>query len=359
MIKTLLRSSKCVRKIQLAVLVLLTASIVIPTWAESESADTETANRLSDIPYIDCFIKSADRYAVDVELAIAIAIVESSLNPEAVSSSDAIGVMQIKWPLTAEHLGITDRKLLFDPCINIDAGVSYLKELLDLNADIESGDPQIQALASYHLGPTTIASTATLPQKATDYADAVFKQRDILIEEEVSNGQNDEINGELNDEQSGEQSGEQGAGGPAEQAFENVLAEGPTALRGASNDAEEDLEINAPDGNLTRERRSTNTFSNQALGVADVVQQRQGDATPLKPVNPCSTAGVRSLILDTHNPTERGEKFRSWLKVTGVNCTESQLFKLRNSLPLWLGTALNSELLGAVEMLIEAKSEEL
>ena len=343
MIKTLLRSSKCVRKIQLAVLVLLTASIIIPTWAESESADTETANRLSDIPYIDCFIKSADRYAVDVELAIAIAIVESSLNPEAVSSSDAIGVMQIKWPLTAEHLGITDRKLLFDPCINIDAGVSYLKELLDLNADVESGDPQIQALASYHLGPTTIASTATLPQKATDYADAVFKQRDILIEEEVSNGQNDE----------------QGAGGAAEQAFENVLAEGPTTLRGASNDAEEDLEINAPDGNLTRERRPTNTFSNQALGVADVVQQRQGDATPLKPVNPCSTAGVRSLILDTHNPTERGEKFRSWLKVTGVNCTESQLFKLRNSLPLWLGTALNSELLGAVEMLIEAKSEEL
>ena len=99
---------------------------------------------------------------------------------------------------------------------------------------------------------------------------------------------------------------------------------------------------------------STNTFSNQTLDITDTGQQND-DLAQAKPEHPCSTAGVRSLLLGTHNPDERGEKFRGWLGKTGVNCTELQLLKLRNSLPLWLGTALNSELLGAVEMLMEEK----
>ena len=186
MIKSLLPSPTFIKHMQPAVLIFLTMPVFNMAWAEAENSDAKTDKRLSDIPYITCFIRSAERYEVDLELAIAVAIVESSLNPEAVSSSEAIGVMQIKWPLTAEHLGITQRELLFDPCINIDAGVSYLKELIDQNAEIESTDPLIQALGSYHLGPTTIANTEEFPQKAIDYAEAVFKQRDILAEDNTT-----------------------------------------------------------------------------------------------------------------------------------------------------------------------------
>ena len=341
MIKSLLRSPTFMKHMQPAMLVLLTMPVFNSAWAETENLDKETAKRLSDIPYITCFVRSAERYDVDVELAIAVAIVESSLNPEAVSSSDAVGVMQIKWPLTAEHLGITQRKLLFDPCVNIDAGVSYLKELIDQSAEIENNDPLIQALGSYHLGPTTIANTERFPQQAIDYAEAVFKQRDILAEDDTAS------------EQITDQITEKSANAATD--AEPELAEDTASLIEAHASKEKSGAQNDLQENLANEPASTNTFSNQTLDVADARQQ-SADLDQAKPGNPCSTAGVRSLLLGTHNPIERGEKFSGWLEKTGVNCTALQLVKIRNSLPVWLGTALDSELLGAVEMLLEEKS---
>ena len=313
MIKKLLQRST-LRPMQLALLVLLSGPSFTMTWAE------ENTDRLGDIPFAECFIRSAERYDVDVELAIAVAIVESSLNPDAVSSSDAIGVMQIKWPLTAEHLGITQRELLFDPCVNIDAGISYLKELLELNANSESGEPEVQALASYHLGPTTIANAETLPAQAVDYAKAVFKQRDTLLLDPAQ-------------------------AEPAETAANEEAAE--VAAASANADTPQQSNLEAVD--------QTNTFTAQSPVFDQVEESKRVVESPQVPQNPCSTVGVRSLVLNTHNPTERGEKFALWLTETGVNCNELQLLTLRNNLPLWLGTALNSELLGAVEALLEEK----
>ena len=341
MIKSLLPSPTFMRHMQPAVLIFLTMPVFNMAWAEAENSDAKTDKRLSDIPYITCFIRSAERYEVDLELAIAVAIVESSLNPEAVSSSEAIGVMQIKWPLTAEHLGITQRELLFDPCINIDAGVSYLKELIDQNAEIESTDPLIQALGSYHLGPTTIANTEEFPQKAIDYAEAVFKQRDILAEDNTTP---ERITDQISEEAAN-----------AANTTEPELAEEIASLRGELETTEESGAQNDLQENLANGLTLTNTFSNQILDVTSGGQQRT-DRVQAKPINACSTAGVRSLLLTTHNPDERGEKFSRWLETTGMNCTELQLLKLRNNLPVWLGTTLDSELLGAVEILLESKS---
>ena len=99
----------------------------------------------------------------------------------------------------------------------------------------------------------------------------------------------------------------------------------------------------------------TNTFTTQSPVFDQVEESKRVVESPQVPQNPCSTVGVRSLVLNTHNPTERGEKFALWLTETGVNCNELQLLTLRNNLPLWLGTALDSDLLGAVEALLEEK----
>ena len=135
---------------------------------------------LKDLPYRDCFSAAAEAYQREELMLIGIAVVESSLDPNAVSSAGALGLMQIKWPITANHLGIDEREALFDPCTNVDAGARYLRELLD---DLSSFAPEPRmrlALASYRLGPNGFDPNVPLPDAAQDYIKRVQAQRNGL-----------------------------------------------------------------------------------------------------------------------------------------------------------------------------------
>lgn len=90
---------------------------------------------------------SASKYAVDPNLAVAIAKAESNLSPEVVSSAGAVGVMQLM-PETARNLGVRN---INDPRENIDGGVRYLKQLLtSFNGDIT------KSVAAYNAGPAAV-----------------------------------------------------------------------------------------------------------------------------------------------------------------------------------------------------------
>ena len=144
------------------------------------AAESTLEDPLAALPYQDCFASAADRYQIDEALLMGIAIVESSMDPDAISSANALGLMQIKWPITATHLGITDRQTLFDPCTNIDAGARYLRELLD---DLAAFSPQPRrrlALASYRLGPSGFDPNVPLPANAQDYIEKVMAQERLL-----------------------------------------------------------------------------------------------------------------------------------------------------------------------------------
>ena len=149
--------------------------------AASTPADPPQAQALlEELPYRTCFRSAAATYQIEESLLIGIAIVESSLDPNAVSSANALGLMQIKWPITANHLGIEERQALFDPCTNIDAGARYLRELLD---DLGSFalEPRMRlALASYRLGPNGFDPNLPLPANAQDYIERVRAQQDTL-----------------------------------------------------------------------------------------------------------------------------------------------------------------------------------
>ena len=145
-----------------------------------EPAQPEPEDPLQNLPFKACFTEAASAYDLEESLLIGIAIVESSLDPDAVSKADAVGLMQIKWPITANHLGIQDRQELFDPCLNIDAGARYLRELLD---DLSNFGPQPRlrlALASYRLGPSGFDPNVPLPATAEDYIKQVQAQRQSL-----------------------------------------------------------------------------------------------------------------------------------------------------------------------------------
>ena len=135
---------------------------------------------MAALPFSGCFTAAADKYQIEEALLMGIAIVESSMDPEAISSSEALGLMQIKWPITANHLGITDRPTLFDPCTNIDAGARYLRELLDDLAGFSPEPRRRLALASYRLGPNGFDPNVPLPANAQDYIEKVTAQERLL-----------------------------------------------------------------------------------------------------------------------------------------------------------------------------------
>lgn len=156
----------------------------LPSLPTSDPATVAGEDSIDDpmtaLPFAGCFTAAADKYQIEEALLMGIAIVESSMDPDAISSSDALGLMQIKWPITANHLGITDRRALFDPCTNIDAGARYLRELLD---DLVGFSPEPRrrlALASYRLGPNGFDPNVPLPANAQDYIEKVTVQERLL-----------------------------------------------------------------------------------------------------------------------------------------------------------------------------------
>ena len=86
-------------------------------------------------------------YGVDYEMVKAVIQTESDWNHKAVSTSGAIGLMQIL-PSTAKSEFQTPKQDLFDPYVNVTVGIKYLSELNEHFDDMES------TLTAYSHGPT-------------------------------------------------------------------------------------------------------------------------------------------------------------------------------------------------------------
>lgn len=87
----------------------------------------------------------AARQGVDPDLAAAVAAKESSFKPHAESSKGAIGLMQVM-PATAKDMGYSPEELRANPALQAQAGVQYLKQMLDSTGNVPD------ALTAYHSG---------------------------------------------------------------------------------------------------------------------------------------------------------------------------------------------------------------
>lgn len=150
-------------------LVLLLAAAALPATGPVALASSER------IPYRGCFEVASRMHQVPLDLLLAVAATESNWNPDARSTADAHGIMQIQWPGTAKHLGVTRVSELYNPCLNIELGARYLNELIERNA----GDVE-RALAAYNYGPTRIAAESTLPPGAARYVATVSRHRKAI-----------------------------------------------------------------------------------------------------------------------------------------------------------------------------------
>jgi soluble lytic murein transglycosylase-like protein len=104
--------------------------------------------------YKDIFIEASRKYGVSYDLLTAMAQQESGFNPEAVSRTGAMGIMQIM-PETAKGLGLEHP---FDAYENIMAGAKYISQKL-----IEFGGNVEKALAAYNAGSSVVKNYGGVP----------------------------------------------------------------------------------------------------------------------------------------------------------------------------------------------------
>jgi len=131
-------------------------------------------------PFHACFEAAASKHKLPVTLILSVAKGESNFDEQAVSNKGAVGIMQIQYPQTAAHLGITDKAELFEPCKNIFAGTRYLSDLYDKYNNWH------YALAAYNYGPSRIRVGEELPEGAVWYSNYIYQHLSKISEDHLT-----------------------------------------------------------------------------------------------------------------------------------------------------------------------------
>ena len=154
--------------------------------ADEESA-AKTARELGmreDI--VRLAFREARKQGVDYRLVLAVIEQESSFDPRATSAVGARGLMQIM-PATGRGLGVRNANDLYNPMVNLRAGIGYLKDLWNQFSDVTfaqlgsinpSTNQQVKmAIAAYNAGPGAVGKYGNVPpyRETRDYVAKVLR----------------------------------------------------------------------------------------------------------------------------------------------------------------------------------------
>ena len=136
---------------------------------ELESNEIKSSLNKSKLKHILIYINAlCDEYGVDYDMVKAVIQTESSWNHKAVSTSGAIGLMQIL-PKTAMDEFNTPEQDLYDPYVNVTVGIKYLSHLNQHFDDIDA------TLTAYSHGPTATKKYSPTYVNNNFYVKRVFK----------------------------------------------------------------------------------------------------------------------------------------------------------------------------------------
>jgi soluble lytic murein transglycosylase-like protein len=142
----------------------VTAAVVVPAVAVAPDSGKATAPPTP----LEMADAAADRYGLPRALVRGVMAAESGFEPLALSPKGAIGLMQLM-PGTAQVLGADPH----DPAQNVDAGVRYLRDLLEkYNYGLR------HALAAYNAGPGAVDKYNGVPpyRETIDYISRIEKK---------------------------------------------------------------------------------------------------------------------------------------------------------------------------------------
>ena len=159
--------------------------IVKEVYIEQESPDfvlevdeiKSTSLNESKLKHLLIYIHGlSDEYHIPYDLVKSVIHTESSWNHKAVSTSGAIGLMQIL-PSTAMDEFKTPKSDLYDPYVNVTVGIMYLSELYH-----NSDNDWHYALTSYSHGPTATKKYSPSYVYNNFYTDRISKYFDLKKE---------------------------------------------------------------------------------------------------------------------------------------------------------------------------------
>jgi soluble lytic murein transglycosylase-like protein len=124
-------------------------------------------------------LAESDRAGLDPLLVLAVIHVESSFEPKAESRAGAVGLMQVRRPTLREELGRSRIRFsdAFDPLTNVQAGVRYLRRMLDRFGELDL------ALMAYNAGPgrlRELLDRGRIPARIQAYPRKVAREVDRL-----------------------------------------------------------------------------------------------------------------------------------------------------------------------------------
>ncbi|HWB16657.1 MAG TPA: lytic transglycosylase domain-containing protein [Vicinamibacterales bacterium] len=124
------------------------------TAVEALAASPAASRPLPSLAAIHALVdRVAARVGLDGRLAHAVVAAESNYQPLAVSSRGAMGLMQIMPSVVVDY----DVHDPFDPEQNLEAGMRYLRRLLQRFDDVR------RAVAAYNAGPDTVVRYGGVP----------------------------------------------------------------------------------------------------------------------------------------------------------------------------------------------------
>lgn len=131
--------------------------------------DAPDCDPIAEVELTPLLDRASLQHQVDTKLLRGVIEQESGFHACAVSPKGAKGLMQLM-PATLEQFKVEDA---FDPEQNIEAGASFLAQLLEKY----KGDLKL-ALAAYNAGPATVDKTGAIPdiRETQDYVQSIMKK---------------------------------------------------------------------------------------------------------------------------------------------------------------------------------------